>query len=464
MRILLVEDNSDHRELMCLALTEYDATWQVEGVVSGEEALCHLAEGEAYDVVFLDYSLPERDGLEVLEEIRRGEAPPPVVMVTGRGDERVAVKAMKGGAYDYVVKGEGYLQRLPVVAQRAVEAQQLAVERKKAEETLRHQNEMLRTILDSIPVMVALLDREGHHQLVNRCWQSTLGWSLEKAQHQDVLAEIYPDPAYRKYVMDYIAAAAGTWSDFKTRTRDGRVLDTSWVNVPLSDGSNIGIGIDITERKQAEEKVRASLTEKEILLQEIHHRVKNNLQLISSLLGLQSRYLEDEKSREILRESQNRVRVMANIHTMLYQSENLSRVDFGCFIRDLTGRLQQSYGITGSPIEVHVDMADLSLSIKTSIPCGLILNELVSNALKHAFPEGRGGEVNISMTKAGDRFVFKVQDNGIGFPKAVDFQNTQTLGLELVRILVEQIHGTIDLRVDGGTTFTITFPAVSKGG
>ena len=136
MRILLVEDNADHRELMSLALTGHDPAWQVEEVASGEQALRRLAEEEAYDLVFLDYSLPGWDGLGVLKRIRRGEAPPPVVMVTGLGDEQVAVEAMRGGAYDYVVKGEGYLQRLPVVAQRAVEAHQLAVKRKQAEEAL----------------------------------------------------------------------------------------------------------------------------------------------------------------------------------------------------------------------------------------------------------------------------------------------------------------------------------------
>jgi diguanylate cyclase (GGDEF)-like protein/PAS domain S-box-containing protein len=143
MRILLVEDNADHRELMSLALTGHDPTWLVEEVASGEEALRRLAEEEAYELVFLDYSLPQRNGLEVLKQIRRGEAPPPVVMVTGRGDEQVAVRAMKAGAYDYVAKGKGYLQRLPVAAQRAVEAYQLATDRKRAEEEIRQRTAQL---------------------------------------------------------------------------------------------------------------------------------------------------------------------------------------------------------------------------------------------------------------------------------------------------------------------------------
>jgi len=233
------------------------------------------------------------------------------------------------------------------------------------------------------------------------------------------------------------------------------------------DGKTIkvaGTFQDITARKQAEEKIQASLLEKETMLKEIHHRVKNNLQVISSLLDLQSSYLQDEKAKEMLHNSMDRIKTMAKIHTMLYQSKDMARVDFGSFIRDLAGRLQQSYGIAASPIQVHADIADVSLTIETSIPCGLILNELVSNALKHAFPEGRGGEVNISMATTGDQFILNVSDNGVGFPEGVDFRNTKSLGLELVNLLVGQINGTITMTVEGGTTFTITFPAVRKGG
>ncbi|MDO9529093.1 MAG: CHASE domain-containing protein [Syntrophales bacterium] len=223
-----------------------------------------------------------------------------------------------------------------------------------------------------------------------------------------------------------------------------------------------GVNQDITDRKLAEEKIKASLREKETMLKEIHHRVKNNLQVISSLLSLQSNYVQDEKSRKMFQESQDRVKIMATIHNMLYKSEDLAKVDFGGFIRDLASRLQQSYGSAESPIDIHADIADVFLLIETSVPCGLILNELVSNALRHAFPEGRGGEVNINMTTAGEQFVLTVQDNGIGFPKAVDFRNTQSLGLELVNLLVGQIDGAIDLQVEGGTTFTVTFPAAGK--
>jgi PAS domain S-box-containing protein len=219
---------------------------------------------------------------------------------------------------------------------------------------------------------------------------------------------------------------------------------------------------DITDRKREQEKIHASLLEKETMLKEIHHRVKNNLQVISSLLNMQATHVQDEKAREALRESMSRMRTMASIHTQLYQSPDLARIDYGLFIRDLIGNIRQSYGRAASPVEIKVDAEEIRLGIDASIPCGLILNELVANALKHAFPEGKEGEINIRMRSADNRVALTVCDNGIGFPESIDLTNVKSLGLELVNILVRQMNGKIDMQAGGGTTWTVTFPVKNE--
>jgi two-component sensor histidine kinase len=236
---------------------------------------------------------------------------------------------------------------------------------------------------------------------------------------------------------------------------------------PLHDQAGNIIGAiesirDITEHKLAGEKIKGSLLEKETMLKEIHHRVKNNMQVISSLLDLQAAKLPDEKSREIFQDSINRVSTMASIHNQLYQSEDLTWVDFGGFIRDLVGNLRQSYGRSESPVAIEVETSDMHLGIESSVPCGLIVNELVSNALKHAFPGGRDGEIDVGMRSEKDLIVLTVRDNGIGFPESIDHTEAKSLGLELVNILVGQIGGKIDIQVDGGTTWTITFPVKNE--
>ncbi|MBC8265103.1 MAG: PAS domain S-box protein, partial [Anaerolineales bacterium] len=260
MRILLVEDNADHRELMSLALTGHDPTWQVEGVVSGEEALRRLGE-EAYDLVFLDYSLPGRDGLEVLKEIRRGEAPPPVLMVTGRGDEQVAVEAMKGGAYDYVTKVEGYPQRLPVVAQRAVEAYRLATERKGAEEALRESEERYRLLFQRTPIGIVHYDTQLHVtdcndrllEILQTTRERAVGLDLKTLKDQSVL------PALRQA----LEGREGFYEGSYRATTSSAEIWVSLHTAPLFDKHGRIIGSveiieDITERKRAEQALRES--------------------------------------------------------------------------------------------------------------------------------------------------------------------------------------------------------------
>jgi two-component sensor histidine kinase len=215
----------------------------------------------------------------------------------------------------------------------------------------------------------------------------------------------------------------------------------------------------IRARDRAEEQIKASLKEKEVLLKEIHHRVKNNLQVVSSLLNLQSGYIRDKEALEMFKESQNRVKSMALIHEKLYQSKDLSRVNFADYIQILLAHLFYSYAINSRTITLKINVGDVLLGIETAIPCGLIINELVSNSLKHAFPAGKQGEIRIDLHSDNNRFRLIVGDTGVGFPKDLDFRNTGTLGLELVDTLTDQLGGTIELHSNGGTECKIIFPA-----
>ncbi len=220
------------------------------------------------------------------------------------------------------------------------------------------------------------------------------------------------------------------------------------------------------EHKRVIEQLNASLKEKEVLLKEIHHRVKNNMQVISSLLNLQSSRFKDEKILKMFEESQERIRSMALIHEKLYQSKDLAKVNFSEYIKSLTDRLFQSYRIDPNKVTLEMNIEDVSLDINSGIPCGLIINELVSNSLKYAFPDSKEwedggkpkGKIHISLrSEDKGKFSLCVSDNGVGLPEDFDLQNTNSFGLQLVMTLTEQLHGTIDIQKKEGTTYKITF-------
>ncbi len=227
----------------------------------------------------------------------------------------------------------------------------------------------------------------------------------------------------------------------------------------------VGCTMNIDERKKAEELVLASLKEKEMLLREIHHRVKNNLQVISSLLSLQLKYLRDEPAIRAFQETQNRIEAMALVHEKLYRSKNLARVDFAGYVHDLLVNMFYLYGVDSGRIGHQTDIADVSLNIDTAVPLGLLVNELVSNCLKHAFPAlpeptetCRKPMVRIDLHPAdGGKFVLHVSDNGVGFSRSIDYRSTESLGLKLVMGLAEQLDGTIELDNCEGARFTLTF-------
>jgi len=208
----------------------------------------------------------------------------------------------------------------------------------------------------------------------------------------------------------------------------------------------------------AEKKVAASLKEKDILLREIHHRVKNNLQIISSLLRLQSRKIEDNSLQEIFQVSQQRIRSIALIHENLYLSDDLGQIDFSKYIRNLTSHLSSINAADAKGINFKISTDNIFLDINRAIPCGLLLNELITNALKYAFPEETKGEIKIDLERhKQNKLRLSIADNGIGFPKVLDFRKTESLGLQLVNSLISQLNGTIKMQQKTGTKFTLVF-------
>ncbi|MBI5727192.1 MAG: PAS domain-containing protein, partial [Ignavibacteriales bacterium] len=239
----------------------------------------------------------------------------------------------------------------------------------------------------------------------------------------------------------------------------GEVLYLQAVALPLTvngENSILIIGTDITDRKHAEVRALASLREKETLLKEIHHRVKNNLQIISSLLNLQSEYIVGDDAKHAFVESLSRIRSMALIHERLYQTKDFSRIEISEYINDLVHFLVRTFNTRNVAINLAIDVEKIFLNLDTAMPIGLIINELVSNAFKYAYIGRTKGNLQISCKVTGmDRLLLDVADDGVGFPDAINFKDTMSLGFQLVCSLVEQLHGDISLDKSNGTRFTI---------
>jgi len=329
-----------------------------------------------------------------------------------------------------------------------------------------------RALVEQIPAVTFMASLEGglSNVYVSPQIEALLGFSQEEWMSDPVLwfRQLHPDD--RALWNEEFARGCATGGPFRAEcrflTKTGEVV---WVHgearlIPDESGQPVllqGVAFDITETKKAEEIVKSSLREKELLLKEIHHRVKNNLQITSSLLRLQAAKIPDAAVRQLLRESQDRIRSMALVHEMLYRSEDLARVDFPQYVRALVPQLFRSYN-PGGRIRYRVEIDELVFGVDLAVPCGLIINELVANALKHAFPGDRRGEICVRMRLEQDRYRLSVEDDGIGFPAGLDVSQTGTLGLQLVRTLTEQIGGRLQEKTGQGTAFIIDLPRESR--
>lgn len=338
-RILLVEDEDAHAELMQRAFAPHSDEYHLTVARTLDEAKDYLVQ-TIPDLIISDLLLPDGRGTELLADVN-GEKKFPFIVITSHGNEAAVVEAMKAGALDYVVKSEATLADMPHIAQGAL--------------------------------------RQWDH---------------------------------------------------------------------------------IIQKQQAEEKIRASLEEKEMLLKEIHHRVKNNLQVISSLLRLQERQIHDEEALQFFKDSQNRVLSMALVHEKLYQSEDLSHINLGEYVKSLGRTLFRGHLSQPDKIKLFVDIEGIYLGIDYAVPCGLVINELLTNSIRHAFPESFKGEPTIQIllkNKTENEAELIFQDNGIGLPDTFSFDTVESLGLHLIHILVrDQLQGEVRCNQCQGTCFQIT--------
>jgi PAS domain S-box-containing protein len=331
--------------------------------------------------------------------------------------------------------------------------------RKRTEDDLRRAAALLEHTHEAILV----LDLNETILFWNRGATELYGWTLEEALGQvayQLLGTRFPEPfeAIKAELLQ-----RGRWAGDLTQTRrDGSplVVSSRWAlqcDVQGQPLAFLEINSDVTARTQMEAQIRASLAEKEVLLKEVHHRVKNNLQVISSLLSLQSASEQHPSVHDFVLESERRIQAMALVHEILYQGSDIARFPLATYVRTLSAHLMHAYSGEADRITVHTQVEPVDLSLETAVPCGLILSELLSNCLKHAFPHGEGGDVTVSLSREADHLRLIVSDNGCGFPVHLDFRQTESLGLQLVCALTDQLQGTIALERAGGTAVTVTF-------
>jgi PAS domain S-box-containing protein len=351
------------------------------------------------------------------------------------------------------------------VAVRTGELESEVIEHRRTEEALRISEERQRQIIDLVPNLIFVKDGGGRFLMVNAAFADFHGKTVEEIQGLNEADLGFPDEETARYrAEDQEVLRSGVpryLPESNTIAADGSLRILHSIKIPFTFSRTtsacvLGVTADVTAIKNAEKELKHSLREKDVLLKEVHHRVKNNLQVINSLLSLQAQEFSDPILREALVESQNRIRSMAMVHEQLYRPGDLAGIDFGEYVSRLAGQLMRLVSRPG--ITYTVESQHVSIGINVAVPCGLIVNELFSNALKHAFQGREKGNVRICLRPASEGFAeLTVSDDGVGLPEWVDPETVATMGLTIVTSLTKQVHGELNLNRSGGTTFVIRF-------
>lgn len=340
----------------------------------------------------------------------------------------------------------------------------------KSQQMIREQDAKIRSIFDNAAnMLIWTIDRNYCLVSFNHNFTEILEHHFDISPQvgmsmADIVKPLLNQELYEYSIQSFEKTFKGNTSElegpFKTKKNSTIWIETFLNPIFMEDGSIKEISCishEITDKKATESQIRQSLKEKEVLLKEVHHRVKNNLQVISSILNLQSSYVKDDQTLSILRESQNRIKSMSYIHESLYQTKNFSSINFSEYIVNLSNNLFHSYQIFDNFIELKLKVEPVNLNLDQAIPCGLIVNELITNSLKYAFKGRKEGEIFIGIHETGKAVSIQIEDNGVGLPKGFNHLKTETLGLQLVVTLVEQLDGVMEMKSENGTKYLITF-------
>ncbi len=475
--ILAVDDKPDNLYVIQQLIEDQLPNAKVLVTTDPEEGLA-IAHEHLPDVILLDLKMPGMSGIDMCKRLKADEKTfyLPVILITATDTTtKLRVEGLEAGAEDFITKP---IDNIELAAR--IKAM-LRV--KKAEDELRQINENLekmveeksaalfesekqfRTLTSMSPSGIYLTDAKGDCVYVSEHWCKMAGLTVDEAKGTGWVMGIYLEDREKiKEAWYKMVSSKGHWEEeYRFQDKKGKITWVYGVAVPSYDANGvvngyIGTNVDISERKRAEEEIRASLNEKEILLKEIHHRVKNNMAVISGLLKLQSHSFKDPDVIRAFSESQQRIRSMALVHEKLYNAQDLSQIDFSNYIPDLVNQIYQTYEVQREKISSKIQTNNISMGIDIAVPCGLIINELVTNAFKYAFPGEQRGEISIALSHSNNDYSLEVSDNGVGLPMDIDFQTISSFGLYLVNLLTQQLKGTIEIDRSKGTSIKITFP------
>ncbi len=339
-------------------------------------------------------------------------------------------------------------------------------DQKLSEKNLRESKDFNENLINTANVIIVGLDADGQINIFNKKAEEITGYTFDELGNQNWFEVLVPKDKYPNVWDEFSRLMEGGLPKQFTNpilTKMGVERIISWSNNEVMQGDkivgSISFGLDITESKKAETKIANSLKEKEVLLKEIHHRVKNNMAVISSLLSLQSGYVDDNRYLEMFKESQSRIKSMALVHEKLYQSDDFTHIDVEGYVTSLAENIRSSFLTGDRDVKLNINVDELNLDIDNLVPCGLIMNEILTNSFKYAFNGHDNPEITITMKKVEDGNIsLSISDNGIGLPDGYDISKPTGLGHKLIEPLIKQIEGTMEVNVDNGTEFRFIFP------